>query len=575
MTRTLREAILAAEIAVTADSEVNEEQLSQMVTELGPAQPGEEEDRTYLAVLLNSLDLVEEALTILEPSDDEDLLDDYVDIAVLRNMQGVLLAGSGRYSRALETLEEALTAARAGTLRRSKILANLAAVSLRFGRTAKAASWVIEARVAGDQTRDTAVDVLLTSVEAGIARAHGDTDKLREAASALAEVSRLRIAEVGNNHPQALTAVATLAATEFERARAESSPRSRERALETLEVISQRLAAELGANSPQALISIANFTMAELMSAFEDESTQDISPIVDTLTQISRRIDMVLGGGHPQALRVSENLTLAIYAHRMLASINPDPVIADVIENAVANDNPREDPRSQRERLESEQTPTRIAHISPEVSSFYERLLSIRRDPKIRRLALRLAGDDDIAEDALQQAFLSVARVRHPQQIANLRAYFYKVLIRETYHLRGQFGALTVGDFAALREDVRLPGRETARSLDETVIANLMANVWLARIARERSELLARVPGRSTDSSRYREVIVATAERVLLAALEGVTQPPADADETLRAAYPEWFGEEEVASNSLHQRFARARADIRSILRAVVDREEL
>ena len=415
------------------------------------------------------------------------------------------------------------------------------------------------------------MDVLLASVEAGIARTRGDTIMLTEATSALAEASRSRIAEVGNSHPQALTAVANLAAMEFERTRAESSLQSREQALEVLEIVSERLAAELGADNPQTLISMANFVMAELMVAFEDESTQDLRLIVDSLEEISRRIDSVLGGGHPQALAVSQNLALAVYAQRMMASILSDPVIADVIETGLATDTPRTPPRSLYERLEPEPAIPSTLNIWKS-SPFYDKLVSIRTDPKIIRHALRLAGDHDLAEDALNQTFLAIALVKDRGQIRDLQAYFNTVLRRELYRLRGQLGAALAEDIDVLQAQSRLISPETPRPADE--IAPVMANIWMTRLARDRARLLAGAPGRSPDPGRYRESIVAAAEKIFRAALEGVISSD-DFDAALLAAYPEWFGEPGIAENALHQRFARARSDIRAILRKVVAREEL
>ena len=93
-------------------------------------------------------------------------------------------------------------------------------------------------------------------------------------------------------------------------------------------------------------------------------------------------------------------------------------------------------------------------------------------------------------------------------------------------------------------------------------------------LPRERGELATRVPGRSPDPGRYRDVIVAVAELVLLAIVAGDVSD-ADSNQALRAAYPQWFGEPGCADNTCHQRFSRARADVRDLLRAIISRDEL
>ena len=69
-------------------------------------------------------------------------------------------------------------------------------------------------------------------------------------------------------------------------------------------------------------------------------------------------------------------------------------------------------------------------------------------------------------------------------------------------------------------------------------------------------------------------LIVIVAEQVLCAILAGEVGQ-ADVNDALRAAYPGWFGEKGGADNNAHQRLSRARADVRELLKAIVDRDEL
>jgi DNA-directed RNA polymerase specialized sigma24 family protein len=552
---TLRETIAVAEAAASGDSAIDHEELSRMVIDLGHVLSGEEDDRAYLAVIVNSLDLKDEALSILEPAAD-DIAGDDIDIAALRNMQGVLVASDGQYGRALEILQESLSAAQVGTLQRTKILVNLAGVSLRHGSVTKAVTWLAEARDARDEAGDAAIDVLLASVEAEIARLHGDTSKLNEATSALAEASKSRIAEVGSNHPQALTAVANLAAIEFERAYVESSSQSQETACEVLEITSQRLAAELGADNPQTLISIANFLLAELMVAFETESTQNIVFTIDALEEISRRIDLVLGSDHPQSRTVSESLTLAKKASGSLAR-----GILSASEYRLPQ--PAE---------------TSSVYSSP----FHDELFSVFSDPRMRRLAVKLAGDRDLAEELLQETVYHVMEANiattTSRPLPNLREIFSRTLRLEASHLRMQLTRFQVEDISGLMEEPQERGRhpriQVSAPADEEAIRHLTADMWLTRFNRNREQLKQRVAARSDQPDLYRELIVTIAGNILLDASHMVASL-ADSDTFLRNAYPEWFNPPGYAADTLHQRRSRARSDVRGLLREIISRDEL
>ncbi|HEY1347048.1 MAG TPA: sigma factor, partial [Streptosporangiaceae bacterium] len=78
--------------------------------------------------------------------------------------------------------------------------------------------------------------------------------------------------------------------------------------------------------------------------------------------------------------------------------------------------------------------------------SFHDELTRIWRDPQIRGLALRRAGRHDLAEDALQETYYSVARVKDPGRIENLRAFFCRALINQISHLRSQLNPIPVED---------------------------------------------------------------------------------------------------------------------------------
>lgn len=83
------------------------------------------------------------------------------------------------------------------------------------------------------------------------------------------------------------------------------------------------------------------------------------------------------------------------------------------------------------------------------------------------------------------------------------------------------------------------------------------------------------MPGRSPDPARYRDVIAATTNKMLLAIVAGDSFSDVDPKRALRAAYPEWFAEEGVAVSNIQQRFARGCADVVSLLQSVVRRDEI
>lgn len=193
-------------------------------------------------------------------------------------------------------------------------------------------------------------------------------------------------------------------------------------------------------------------------------------------------------------------------------------------------------------------------------------------DPQVRRFALRRAGGPDLAEDALQEAYCAVGRVKDPTQIRDLRAYFCRVLINEVNRLRGQLGATPTDDVVLLAD--ACTGKISGLApFDETVTMRILARSWVAHFTARRQELTRQVPGRSPDHARYRAVIVSAARRMLRSLL-AESDSDADIRATLRADYPEWFADGCAAGNA-YQRFSRARADICAVLRKIVNRDDL
>jgi DNA-directed RNA polymerase specialized sigma24 family protein len=203
---------------------------------------------------------------------------------------------------------------------------------------------------------------------------------------------------------------------------------------------------------------------------------------------------------------------------------------------------------------------------------FPPELLAIWQDPQVRRLAARRAGDPDLAQDALLATVAAVARVSDLARIENLKAYFCRALINELYRLRGQLaGARPCPPVTlAVMSDA---ATSAVPSADEAV-TRLLARAWLERFRAQRAGLRAAVPGRSRQPSRYRDLIVQTAEHILRTALDGNVSW-ADCNETLQAGLPDWFGRPGSAENTSHQHLSRARRDVQDLLKAVIRRDEL
>ena len=169
-----------------------------------------------------------------------------------------------------------------------------------------------------------------------------------------------------------------------------------------------------------------------------------------------------------------------------------------------------------------------------------------------------------------------MARIKDPGEIQDLKAYFCRVLIRVIVSLRGQLGAILPADFTGLADACqgKVCGEAPQRPVDQTVAANLLAHDWLERFKTEREPLAASVPGRSPDPGRYREVVVTVAGKVLRSIVTGDVCD-ADSSPALRTAYPEWFADDGGTASNAHQRFSRARADVRDLLRTIVSRNDL
>jgi hypothetical protein len=211
-------------------------------------------------------------------------------------------------------------------------------------------------------------------------------------------------------------------------------------------------------------------------------------------------------------------------------------------------------------------------------SDFQQELLAIRQDPQVGRVALSWASAPDLAEDILQAAYCGLAALKHPERVDNLRAYYLRALKNEASRLYTARRATPVEN----PEDTMAPGQHgtvlcrpvPVRPLDEMVGFSLQAQSWLKRLGDDRHRLLDAVPARSDDPARYRALIDAAAEQVLRDGINGEASA-ADSNDAFRAAYPEYFAQPDASADLLHQRFRRARLDVKTLLQDIVSRGEL
>jgi DNA-directed RNA polymerase specialized sigma24 family protein len=123
--------------------------------------------------------------------------------------------------------------------------------------------------------------------------------------------------------------------------------------------------------------------------------------------------------------------------------------------------------------------------------ALHEELSRLRNDGGILRLALRYAdGDHELAEDALQETCWAILRVKDPQRIDNLEAYFRTVLKRTVADQRGHIrrAPVPVDNMETLTGEVDhaavAPDPEPHRPVDAHAVSNVLAAAWLARLRR-------------------------------------------------------------------------------------------
>jgi DNA-directed RNA polymerase specialized sigma24 family protein len=204
-----------------------------------------------------------------------------------------------------------------------------------------------------------------------------------------------------------------------------------------------------------------------------------------------------------------------------------------------------------------------------------DELARIANDPGMRLHARRMAGD--LAEDVLQETWYLVAQASRRRRIENLRGYFYVTLVNTSRRMREELGRgpMPVDDpdtvagatpFGRDYRDAAVPSAES------TALRGLGARARRDRFWQRRAELWPSIPANSPDPERYRAVIFAVAEAVLVGG--GPATWP-EINDALKDCYPQWFDAPGVKPATLHQRRCRARESIRLLILAVIGRDDL
>jgi hypothetical protein len=204
-------------------------------------------------------------------------------------------------------------------------------------------------------------------------------------------------------------------------------------------------------------------------------------------------------------------------------------------------------------------------------ADFDRELLAIASDPRVESLARHRVGDR--AEDVIQEALFNISRMSNRECINDLRAYFCTIVVHQAARMRNVQGTLPFDNPESATGAHHVDGR-APRTLEDSVVARLLAQAWMAEFRQRKQQLRAAVPGRSAHPDRYRDNIVAAAEAFLKAVALGDVSAKVPREKLL-VEYPEWFAEPGCSVTARDQRFSRAHADLSALVRQVVAREDL
>jgi DNA-directed RNA polymerase specialized sigma24 family protein len=206
--------------------------------------------------------------------------------------------------------------------------------------------------------------------------------------------------------------------------------------------------------------------------------------------------------------------------------------------------------------------------------SFADRLALLRQDPGIRSFARRIARNRELADDALQEAYYAVSRVKDPTAIKDLRSYFCRAVRNQVIGMSRQPCPRPAAEIdtmlAATTSDGPHPSLHGS-PCEASGIRSAQRARWLASIT---GPLTSEIPGRSDEPDRYRLAVAEVARWALEALMDGELST-ADMNDLLISRHQEWFAAAGSYTNTCHQRLSRARRDAFTLLGAVISRDEL
>jgi hypothetical protein len=319
----LRDAIAAAERHAAGQADLDSSSIDQLLSDPRRLQEGRDEERAYLALLLDFAGLRDEAILVLRDGPDPDGVN-----PALRNIEGMLAAVHGEYGQAKNILEEALAAAADAPPLRNAILANLSAVSFQAGKVGEAKAWAAASDSPAAFRGSPAAATLIASVQAAVASAENDRRALDAAGARLEDAFRSLASDPGDQDVAGLALVAEMAITDSQLASGEGSVSRLERAAAVLEIAALRLAAELGAGHPQALMASARLAQIGVDIALAHDSPAELEQAVAQLAAVCKRADSRLGATSPLARRLADTLTsarLVLSRARRTVTAGPGP----------------------------------------------------------------------------------------------------------------------------------------------------------------------------------------------------------------------------------------------------------
>ena len=205
---------------------------------------------------------------------------------------------------------------------------------------------------------------------------------------------------------------------------------------------------------------------------------------------------------------------------------------------------------------------------------FHEDLADLAQDSAIRRIALRRARSRELAEDALQETYRTVAQTANPEAIEDLRKFFCKSLIHTINRLLSLNAPIPADDIDAIADSCQSLRTSPVDSVEDEAQLRILAEAAFTRLERDRGGLLATIPARSDDPLRYRGAILAAAGTILYLLLRGPVTT-ADWNSALRSEYPQCFDDPGLPSDAIYQRLSRARADMKLLLQVIIPRDRL